>query len=96
MTTFFGFVVSKSVRGRTRAKPASAARSEKASGTLAALPQSEIWRKYLALAAFVLPVSPAIGYLLGGMGVAIASEISAVVIMALIELRLRRLATPPD
>jgi uncharacterized membrane protein len=61
---------------------------------LVALPQSLIWRKYLALAAFVLPVSPAIGYLIAGMGFAIASAISAVVITALIGVRLRRIARP--
>lgn len=54
--------------------------------------RSQVWRNYLALTVFVVPVSVTACYLIGGKGLAIAAVISATVIMAGIGLRVRRFA----
>lgn len=56
------------------------------------LPRNQVWRNYIALTAFVLPVAVIACYLIGGKALAIASLISGVVIMAAVGLRIRRFA----
>jgi hypothetical protein len=58
------------------------------------LKSRSIWARFVAVAAFALPTSVIVGYLIGGVGVAVADLIAGIAIFVGIGMRIRRFTRP--